>query len=62
MKTTNQDAMLPMQFTETLPKYLAFDLEITKVVPDGATDFMRFRPLGMARQRQPGQNRQSDAG
>jgi hypothetical protein len=48
MKTTNHDAMLPMQFTETLPKYLAFDLEITKVVPDGATDFMRYRPLGIS--------------
>ena len=48
MKTNNQDVMLPLQFTETLPKYLAFDLEISKVIPDGVTDFMRFRPLGIS--------------
>jgi hypothetical protein len=48
MKTSNQDSMLPLQFAETLPRYLAFDLEITKVMPEGVTDFRRFRPLGIS--------------
>jgi hypothetical protein len=48
MKNNHQDAMLPLQFAETLPKYLAFDLEISKVIPEGATDFKRFRPLGIS--------------
>jgi len=48
MKTNYQDAMLPLQFTETLPKYLAFDLEIYKEIPEGAADFRRFRPLGIS--------------
>ena len=48
MKTSNQDAMLPLQFAETLPKYLAFDLEITRVMPEGTVDFRRFRPLGVS--------------
>ncbi len=48
MKTSSQNVMLPLQFTETLPKYLAFDLEISRVMPEGATDFRRFRPLGIS--------------
>ena len=48
MKTNKQDTMLPLQFAETRTKYLAFDLEISKVIPDGATDFRRFRPLGIS--------------
>lgn len=48
MKNNLLDAMLPLQFAETLPKYLAFDLEISKVMPEGAVDFRRFRPLGVS--------------
>ena len=31
-----------------LPRYLAFDLEISKVMPEGSDDFRRFRPLGIS--------------
>jgi len=29
-------------------KYLAFDLEIAKIIPEGQDDLMRFRPLGVS--------------
>src|SRR4030066_2597550 len=48
MNTNLQEEMLPLQFTEMLPKYLAFDLEISRVLPEGASDFRRFRPLGIS--------------
>jgi len=48
MKTNFQEEMLPLQFTEMLPRYLAFDLEISKVMPEGSEDFRRFRPLGIS--------------
>ena len=48
MNKTDQSAMQPMQFPETQPKYLAFDLEISKEIPDGAADIKRFRPLGIS--------------
>jgi hypothetical protein len=48
MKTSHKDIMLPMQFPETQPKYLAFDLEISKAIPEGSTDFSCFRPLGIS--------------
>ena len=40
--------MLPLQFPETMPKYLAFDLEISNPIPDGAVDIKHFRPLGIS--------------
>jgi hypothetical protein len=43
-----QEEMLPLQFTEMLPKYLAFDLEISKVMPEGSEDFRQYRPLGIS--------------
>ncbi len=48
MKTNNQEETLPLQFTELQPKYLAFDLEISRIMPDGSEDFRQFRPLGIS--------------
>ncbi len=40
--------MLPLQFIEMLPKYVAFDVEISKVMPAGSENFRQFRPLGIS--------------
>ena len=29
------------------PKYLSFDIEIAKDLPDGMADLMAYRPLGL---------------
>ena len=48
MKAKLKEEMLPLQFTEMLPRYLAFDLEISRVMPEGSQDFRHFRPLGIS--------------
>jgi len=40
--------MLPLQFTELLPRYVAFDLEISRVMPEGYEDLGRSRSLGIS--------------
>lgn len=44
---STQSSQLPLNLAFTRG-YLAFDLEIAKILPDGITDILQYRPLGIS--------------
>lgn len=47
-RTENTLPFTPLLFPEEQTRWLAFDLEIAKTLPDDFDDFKRYRPLGIS--------------